>query len=67
MNSLISQHKKENEKILAEYENVVKRNLELNLELKSLNIEKKEYILQLKQLINDQKELIESLKQRMPH
>ena len=38
-NLVILQLKKENEKILNEYENVVKKNLELDLQLKSLNIE----------------------------
>ena len=69
--SLILQLKKENEKILNEYENVVKKNLELdlqlkslnmetqslNIEIKSLNIENRKKILQLEQLINDQKKL----------
>ena len=48
-NLVILQLKKENEKILNEYENVVKKNLELdlqlnllNMEIKSLNIEKME-------------------------
>ena len=73
-NSLISQLKIENEKILNEYENVVKKNLELDLQLKSLNmeiqslnIEKKEKISQLEQVINEQKEIIESLKDNNPH
>ena len=38
-NLVILQLKKENEKILNEYENVVKKNLELDLQLKSLNME----------------------------
>ena len=73
-NSLILQLKKENEKILNEYENVAKKNLELdlqlkslNIEIKSLNIEKRKKILQLEQLINDQKKIIESLKVKAPH
>ena len=73
-NSLILQLKKENAKVLNEYENVVKKNLELdlhlkslNIEIKSLNIEKREKILQLEQLINDQKEIIESSKRGKPH
>ncbi len=64
---LILQLKKENKKILDEYNNIVQKNLELNLQLKSLNIEKKEKVLQLEQLINDQKEIIETLKPRIPH
>jgi len=80
-NSLFLQLKKENEKILNEYENVVKKNLELdlqlqslnmeipslNIEIKSLNIENRKKILQLEQLINDQKKIIESLKVKAPH
>ena len=66
-NSLILQLRKENEKILSEYENIFKKNLELDLQLKSLNIDEKEKILQLEQLINDQKEIIESLKRGIPH
>ena len=66
-NSLILQLRKENEKILNEYENIFKKNLELDLQLKSSNIDKKERILQLEQLINDQKEIIESLKHGIPH
>ena len=38
-NLVIFQLKKENEKILNEYENVVKKNLELDLQLNSLNME----------------------------
>ena len=38
-NLKILQLKKENEKILNEYENVVKKNLDLDLQLKSLNME----------------------------
>ena len=38
-NLVILQLKKENEKILNEYENVVKKNLELDLQLNSLNME----------------------------
>ena len=70
LNSLILQLQKENEKILNEYEGVMKKNLELNLQLKSLNIEKKEKrekISQLEQLINNQKEIIKTLKQETPH
>ena len=80
-NSLILQLKKENAKVLNEYENVVKRNLELdlqlkslnmeiqslNIEIKSLNIEKRGKISQLEQVINEQKEIIESLKVNNPH
>ena len=57
-NSLILQLRKKNEKILIEYENILKKNLELNLQFKSLNIEKKEKILQLEEIINDQEEII---------
>ena len=39
LNLVILQLKKENEKILNEYEDVFKKNLELNLQLKSLNME----------------------------
>jgi ribosomal protein S17E len=73
-NLVILQLKKENEKILNEYEDVFKKNLELNLQLKSLNmeiqslnIEKREKISQLEQVINEQKEIIESLKEKNPH
>ena len=66
-NSLILQLRKENEKILSEYENIFKKNLEFDLQLKSLNIDEKEKILQLEQIINDQKEIIESLKRGNPH
>ncbi len=80
-NSLILQLKKENAKILNEYENVVKKNLELdlqlkslnmeiqslNIEIKSLNIEKRKKILQLEQLIKNQAKIIESLKVEAPH
>ena len=38
-NLVIQQLKKENEKILNEYEDVFKKNLELDLQLKSLNME----------------------------
>ena len=68
------QLKKENEKILNEYEDVVKKNLELdlqlkllNMEIKSLNIEKREKISQLEQVINEQTKIIESLKDKNPH
>ena len=61
LNLVILQLKKENEKILNEYEDVVKKNLELdlqlkllNMEIKSLNIEKREKISQLEQVINEQ-------------
>ena len=67
LNSLILQLKKQNEKILSEYENIVKKNLEFNLQIKLLDIEKKEEISQLEQLIKNQKEIIKSLKQRVPH
>ena len=77
LNLVILQLKKENEKILNEYEDVFKKNLELNLQLKSLNIEKMEIkslniekmgeISQLEQVINEQKEIIESLKDENPH
>ena len=74
LNLVILQLKKENEKILNEYEDVFKKNLELNLQLKSLNIEmqslnieKREKISQLEQVINEQKEIIESLKDNNPH
>ena len=76
-NLVILQLKKENEKILNEYEDVFKKNLELDLQLKSLNIEKMEIkslniekmgkISQLEQVINEQKEIIESLKDKNPH
>ena len=74
LNLVILQLKKENEKILNEYEDVFKKNLELdlqlkslNMEIKSLNIEKREKISQLEQVINEQKEIIESLKDNNPH
>ena len=66
-NSLILQLRKEKEKILNEYETIFKKNLELNLQLKSFNIDQKEKILQLEQLINDQQKIIESLKPGIPH
>ena len=74
LNLVILQLKKENEKILNEYEDVFKKNLELdlqlkslNMEIKSLNIEKRETISQLEQVINEQKEIIELLKVNNPH
>ena len=74
LNLVILQLKKENEKILNEYEDVFKKNLELdlqlkslNMEIKSLNIEKMGKISQLEQVINEQKEIIESLKDNNPH
>jgi hypothetical protein len=74
LNLVILQLKKENEKILNEYEDVVKKNLELdlqlkllNMEIKSLNIEKREKISQLEQVINEQTKIIESLKDKNPH
>ncbi len=73
-NLAILQLKKENEKILNEYKDVFKKNLELdlqlkslNMEIKSLNIEKREKISQLEQIINEQKKIIESLKDNHPH
>ena len=81
LNLVILQLKKENKKILNEYEDVFKKNLELNLQLKSLNIEvqslniemqslnieKNDKISLLEQVINEQKEIIELLKAENPH
>ena len=73
-NLVILQLKKENEKILNEYEDVFKKNLELDLQLKSLNMEIKSLniakmgrVSQLEQVIKEQKEIIESLKDKNPH
>jgi len=59
-NLVILQLKKENEKILNEYENVVKKNLELDLQLKSLNMEIKSLNMKIKSL-NMEKMEIQSL------
>ena len=59
-NLVILQLKKKNEKILNEYENVVKKNLELDLQLNSLNMEVNSLNMEIKSL-NIEKMEIKSL------